>query len=106
MKGKPTNSNEDGCKINDPIQVKFFSNSKFCLCIQEYLQNILSMQIAIIPQRLVKKQWSTEKVSDVYQIHILDAEENKTEVKQALSNAIKALFEKMQSQTFTNDKGF
>jgi hypothetical protein len=105
MKGKSTNPNEDGCRINDPVQVKFFWNSNFCLCIQEYLQNILSMQIAIIPERLVKNKWSTEKVSDAYQIHILDADENKTEIKQALSNAIKDLFERVQSQTFTNNKG-
>ncbi|UJR16812.1 hypothetical protein I4U23_003711 [Adineta vaga] len=104
MKAESTNSNDGGYKIDDSIQVKFFQNSKFCLRAQEYIQNLLSVQVAIIPQQLIKNRWSSENVSDVYRIHVLDATENRIEIEQAVSNSIEKLFETMPSQTFTNDK--
>ncbi|CAF3999400.1 unnamed protein product, partial [Adineta steineri] len=104
MKVKSDDPNEGGCEIDDPVQVKFFHNTKFCLRVQEYLQKLLSVQIAIVPQQLMKERWNTENVENGYQIHILDTKENKTEIEKVLSDAIKNLFETVQSQTFTNDK--
>ncbi len=105
MEVRSTDSNATGCRIDDPIQTKFFLNQKFCLCAQEYLQNLLSVQIAIIPERLLENGWDLDEVPDAYIIHVLGTHDNQTKIEQAVSDAMKNLFERVQSQTFTDDKG-
>jgi hypothetical protein len=101
-----TNTNEISYAVDHPIQKQFLRNSKFCLSLQNYMQNLLSISIAIIPQQhLSENQRYAKKSSDIYTIRLSNVPKNTAELKQIIFDLIKNLFQSIQSKVFHDDKG-
>ena len=96
--------NTNGYTIENPVQKRFFRNPDFCLWVQEYVQNLLSLEIAIILQRPRSNQRNPNNESAVYNIHVLDPQDRTSENGQAVADCLKNLFQAMQSQTFSDSK--
>ncbi len=84
---------------------KFLQNPKFCLCSQNYAENILSIPIAVIPQHLSENQQNVKKSLNGYTIQILGTHENRAELEQIVSDFIKNLFQTIPLKIFNDAKG-
>jgi hypothetical protein len=105
MKKSSTDNDVTGYTVDNPVHKKFLRNPNFCLCLQEHIQNILAIPIAIIPRRLLIHQRNAKNSPGGYVIHLVDQHESRTEVEKTLSDCVRNLFETIQSQTFTDSKG-
>lgn len=96
--------NTNGYTIENPVQKRFFRNPDFCLWVQEYVQNLCSLKIAIILQRPRSNQRNSNNESAVYNIHVLDPQDRASENGQVVADCLENLFQAMQSQTFSDSK--
>ncbi|CAF4287034.1 unnamed protein product [Rotaria socialis] len=100
----PTDPDAPIYTVDNLIHKKFLDNSNFCLCLQEYLKNSLSIEIAIIPQEPPRDWPKKKKQSLNYLIQLLGTYENREEMERIVSDFFKDLFTKIQCQTFSDDK--
>ena len=91
---KTSTTDSTSYDIIDPIQRKFFRSSTFCQYLEEYFQNVYSLQISIIRQDFSNNRFQG------YQIHI-----NEASKKEQLVDVMNKIFQTMQSKIFTDDNG-
>ncbi|CAF1330481.1 unnamed protein product [Adineta steineri] len=104
MKSSLTDTSTIGYVVEDRIQKQFLKNSKCCLYLQEHLQNLLSVSIAIIPQQVLRSQQVNGKLQKGYMIYLLNEKENQAEAQQILSDCVKNFFEGIQFHTFADNQ--
>jgi hypothetical protein len=100
-----TDAHDSGYVIDNPVQKKFLQNPDFCLCLQKYVEDLLSIPISIIPQEPSENQRNTRKSSNSYTIQLLGTYDNRSEQEQIVSDSIKNLFHSMKSTIFNDEKG-
>ncbi|CAF2058941.1 unnamed protein product [Rotaria magnacalcarata] len=91
-------------KINHVFYRNFFVNPAFCECVQQYLHNLLSLDIAIVPIKKITNSWSPKTPTGTYNVNLLGIHENTEEVKQIVADFFNGLFKTIHCQTFTNSE--
>jgi hypothetical protein len=102
-----TDANGSGLWIDNPVHKKFLEKSKFCLYLQEYIRNLLSIEIVIMLEDPppIRERAFTKDFSTGYTIRLLDTTKNKTEIEKVVSDICTNFFNTIRSKIFNNDKG-
>jgi hypothetical protein len=99
-----------GYWVERPLHNKFLRNEQFRSHLQNYLENLLSIKIAINLQRPPEKEkeWYEKKdppLSPCFMIEVIETDGSATDIGQAVSDFCENYLGKIQTKDYKNTEG-